>query len=199
MHIAILPDADRGMPRWGVAPNHGLDGRIGIVAPAAVAQPKARQRHAESASCTSGARFPCTSTPIWDVHPRIGTGNLERRSESWASDTNIDRLRDGRTHRGRPDFRRDPTRPEPHVWRKRPLSATFSCAQIAQSVNREESNEMARPNELGAPTASAHGAGIGEGSSLTRKTGLARLSSARDARRRPRSARALRLGARKCC
>ena len=37
MHIAILPDADRGMPRWGVAPSHGLDGRIGFDALEAVA------------------------------------------------------------------------------------------------------------------------------------------------------------------
>ena len=57
MHIAILPDADRGMPRWGVAPSHGLDGRIGIAAPAAVVQPQARQRHAESVSCTRERGF----------------------------------------------------------------------------------------------------------------------------------------------
>ena len=30
MHIAILPDADRGMPRWGGAPSYGPEARIGI-------------------------------------------------------------------------------------------------------------------------------------------------------------------------
>ena len=30
MHIAILPDADRGMPRWGVTPIHVQGARIGI-------------------------------------------------------------------------------------------------------------------------------------------------------------------------
>ena len=37
MYMAIRPDADRGMPRWGIAPIHGLDGRIGIGRPLAVA------------------------------------------------------------------------------------------------------------------------------------------------------------------
>ena len=40
MHIAILPDADRGMPRWGVAPIHVQGARIGIRASLAVAQRK---------------------------------------------------------------------------------------------------------------------------------------------------------------
>ena len=43
MHIAILPDADRGMPRWGVSPSHGQETRIGNAAPLAVAQPQERQ------------------------------------------------------------------------------------------------------------------------------------------------------------
>ena len=34
VHMPNRPDADRGMPRWGVAPSHGLDGRIGIAPPA---------------------------------------------------------------------------------------------------------------------------------------------------------------------
>ncbi|MDE2794932.1 MAG: hypothetical protein OXL34_08960 [Gemmatimonadota bacterium] len=33
MYIAILPDADRGMPRRGVAPSHGQGARTGIGAP----------------------------------------------------------------------------------------------------------------------------------------------------------------------
>ena len=40
MHIATLPDADRGMPRGGVAPVHGRGARIGIGAPLAVVQPQ---------------------------------------------------------------------------------------------------------------------------------------------------------------
>jgi len=37
MYMAILPDADRGMPRWGVAPVHGLEARIDIAVRVAVA------------------------------------------------------------------------------------------------------------------------------------------------------------------
>ena len=62
-YIAILPDADRGMPRWGVAPSHGQGARIGSGAPLAVAQPQARQRHMESEACPSQARFRCPPTP----------------------------------------------------------------------------------------------------------------------------------------
>ena len=57
MYIAILPDADRGMPRWGVTPSHGLDGRIGIAAPAAVVQPQARHRHAQPEARTRERNF----------------------------------------------------------------------------------------------------------------------------------------------
>ena len=51
MHNAILPDADRGMPRW-VAPSHGPETRIGTGDPRAVAQLQAIQRLADSAVCT---------------------------------------------------------------------------------------------------------------------------------------------------
>ena len=36
-HVAILPDADRGMPRWGVAPIHVQRARIGMRDPLDVA------------------------------------------------------------------------------------------------------------------------------------------------------------------
>ena len=58
MYIAIVPDADQGMPRWGVAPVHGLEARIGIAAPMAVAQPQAVPQLAKSVPCTSETRFP---------------------------------------------------------------------------------------------------------------------------------------------
>ena len=81
MPIAILPDADRGMPRWGVAPSHVQGARIGIGAPLAVAQPQARQRHAESAACPSHARFRVRPPPKCHGHSWIGTGTRFRRSK----------------------------------------------------------------------------------------------------------------------
>ena len=74
MYIAILPDADRGMPRWGVTPSHGFDGRIGIAAPADVAQPQSKQRHAEPEASTSRTRFPVRRPPKCRVHSRIDIG-----------------------------------------------------------------------------------------------------------------------------
>ena len=56
-YIAILPDADRGMPRWGVAPSHGQGTRIGNAAPLAVAQPPERQRPGRPMPCPSDRRF----------------------------------------------------------------------------------------------------------------------------------------------
>ncbi len=38
VHMPTLPDADRGIPKGGVAPVHGRKLRIGIAAPAAVVQ-----------------------------------------------------------------------------------------------------------------------------------------------------------------
>ena len=43
VHMPNYPDAAPGIPKGRVAPIHGLDGRIGIGAPLAVAQPQARQ------------------------------------------------------------------------------------------------------------------------------------------------------------
>ena len=70
MYIAILPDADRGMPRWGVAPIHGLDGRIGIAAPAAVAQPPARQRHTEPAALSIADAISLSGDPRSTMYTR---------------------------------------------------------------------------------------------------------------------------------
>ena len=77
MHIAILPDADRGMPRWGVTPIHVQGARIGIRASLAVVQPKARQRHAESAACPSQARFRVRPPPKCHGHSWIGIGRTD--------------------------------------------------------------------------------------------------------------------------
>jgi len=141
VYIAILPDADRAMPNRGVTPSHGLDGRIGIAASAVVAQPKAWQRHAGPASCTSGVRFPCTSTPTWDVHSWIGIGNVENRLRFMALRIDIGKLRDGgRTRRRRVDSRRDPT-PRTSRLAEAASLRELSFAQIVQSVNREESND----------------------------------------------------------
>ena len=79
VYIAILPDADRGMPRWGVAPSHVQGARIGIGAPLDVAQPKARQRHMEPEACTSQARFPVRRPAKHHVHSWIGIGTGLRR------------------------------------------------------------------------------------------------------------------------
>ena len=38
VHMSALPDADRGMPRWGVAPIYGRKLQSGVAAPAAVPQ-----------------------------------------------------------------------------------------------------------------------------------------------------------------
>ena len=53
MHMPILPDADRGMPRVGVAPYHGRIFRSGVAAPAAVAQLQCGQPHPDAPGCTS--------------------------------------------------------------------------------------------------------------------------------------------------
>lgn len=79
MHIAILPDADRGMPRWGVAPSHGFNGRIGIAAPEAVVQPEARQRHGEiglvhTETLTFVHKHPDVGCALTDRHRRPASG-----------------------------------------------------------------------------------------------------------------------------
>ena len=75
MHIAILPDADRGMPRWGVAPSHGLDGRIGNAGPAAVAQLQERQRPGRPRPRHVGnGGFRVRPPAMCPGHARIGIG-----------------------------------------------------------------------------------------------------------------------------
>ena len=54
----IPPGANRGMPRWGVAPSHAQGARIGTGAPLAVAQPLARQRHRRPGPCPAERPFP---------------------------------------------------------------------------------------------------------------------------------------------
>ena len=49
-----------------------------------------------------------------DAHFWIGTERVENRLRIMASRSNLDKLRDGgRTHRGRPGFRKDSTAPSP--------------------------------------------------------------------------------------
>ena len=38
VHMPALPDADRGIPKGGVAPIYGRERRSGVAAPAAVPQ-----------------------------------------------------------------------------------------------------------------------------------------------------------------
>ena len=57
VHMPALPDADRGMPRRGVAPIHGRKLRIGIAAPVAVVQPQGGRRHTEALSRTGNRDF----------------------------------------------------------------------------------------------------------------------------------------------
>ena len=45
VHMPALPDADRGIPKGGVAPFFGRKLRSGVAAPAAVPQLQDRQPH----------------------------------------------------------------------------------------------------------------------------------------------------------
>ena len=74
-------------------PGHGLEARIGVGAPLAVVQPQARQRHAEPTVRTRQRGFPCTSTPMSDVHARIGIGRRGKRPQVTAPGPKIDTLR----------------------------------------------------------------------------------------------------------
>ena len=82
VHMPTLPDADRGIPKGGVAPVHGLKFQIGIAAPATVVQPQGGQRLANSSTRPSEGRFRVHPPPMSDGHPRIGIGPRDRRSES---------------------------------------------------------------------------------------------------------------------
>ncbi len=55
--IPTLSDADRGIPKGGVAPVHGRKLQVGIAAPATVMQSQGMQRHAASLARTSEWRF----------------------------------------------------------------------------------------------------------------------------------------------
>ena len=73
VHMPTLPDADRGIPKGGVAPVHGRKLRIGVAAPAAVVQPQGGQRHAQVPACPSEGRSRVHPPPMSDGHPRIST------------------------------------------------------------------------------------------------------------------------------
>ena len=52
VHMPTLPDADRGIPKGGVAPFYGRMPRSGGGAPAAVPQRQDSQRHTEALTRT---------------------------------------------------------------------------------------------------------------------------------------------------
>ena len=54
---SIRPDANRGLPRGGVAPSHVQGAQTGVGAPLAVVQPQARQRHGRPGPCPAERRF----------------------------------------------------------------------------------------------------------------------------------------------
>ena len=53
VHMPTLCDADRGIPKGGVAPVHGRKLRSSSGAPAAVVQLQDSQPHTEALACTS--------------------------------------------------------------------------------------------------------------------------------------------------
>ena len=57
VHMPTFPNADRGIPKGGVAPIHSRKLRIGIAAPAAVVQPQGGRRHTEALSRTGNRGF----------------------------------------------------------------------------------------------------------------------------------------------
>ncbi len=61
MYIAILTDADRGMPRW-VTPIHVQGARIGIDASLAVAQLQLQQRLVRPGAVSGRTAIPCPAT-----------------------------------------------------------------------------------------------------------------------------------------
>ena len=135
MYIAILPDADRGMPRWGVSPVHGLEARIGIGAPSTVAQPQACKRLGQPMSCPATPDV-CRTPPDRQRACRKPTPITAPCSISASSRNG------GWTHRGRRDFRRDPTalRPPPSGGDGLPPRSSFR-ADRAVHQSREESND----------------------------------------------------------
>ena len=153
MHIAILPDADRGMPRWGVAPIHVQGARIGIRASLAVAQPKARQRHAESAACPSQARFRVRSPPKCPGHSRIGIGRAvsgpQDRLPAVLGSTAPETSRSMDPNLGIGVHRPGGSTPrtcanaalEARYWPASPADATFQTRRSCSPSSREESND----------------------------------------------------------
>ena len=67
-------EAEPGIPKGWVAPDHGLKAWIGIAAAATVTQPQGGQRHRESSACPWEGQFSCPCTPMSHVHARLGPG-----------------------------------------------------------------------------------------------------------------------------
>ena len=57
VHMRTLPDADRGIPKGGVAPIYGRELRSGVAVPAAVPQLQENQPYTEALARTWKWRF----------------------------------------------------------------------------------------------------------------------------------------------
>lgn len=94
MHIPTIAVACEACRTHG-SPIHGLDDRIGIGLPLAVSQLQAHQRHAETGACTR-KRGSIVRAPRCGMYNRgSASGTSIAASESWASDTNTEKLWDG--------------------------------------------------------------------------------------------------------
>ena len=99
LHMPNRPDAAPGIPKGRVAPGNGPETRIGSGDPGAVAQTEAAQRTCGVPGSHARARFACTSTPMSNVHRRIGNGLRRTALESgvWkCGSVEVVRFLDGR-------------------------------------------------------------------------------------------------------
>ena len=127
----------------GLSPIHGLDGRIGVGAPLAVVQPQA------PATCGTG-RVHIRNAVLVHEHSDVGCARADRHRERPKPPPNPGLPLEHRQAPGRrPDA--SPTtrlpggshRPEPHIWRRRLLSAS-SPLRRSCSPSIERNRTMAR-------------------------------------------------------
>ena len=194
MYIAMLPDADRGMPNRGVTPSHGRGARIGIGAPPAVAQLPALQRHAETGACTRKRVSPARATRCGMYTRGSAPGTSKAASESWpAAPASADTGTAPGPHR----FSAGPHRSEPH---SRSLTSGVEAHSLRpfvradRAVHRERNRTMARTKR------SRRSYGAGEwGRNGVRifpdpKTGLFQIEWRENGRRLDRAAKAGKTG-----
>ena len=147
MSVSIRPDADRGMPRWGVAPSHGLDGRNGIAAPGgrgATARAPAPWT-AEAVSVRTAISCPATR----EVSRTRSDRHRERRKRRQVTAPRTKMASSGAEGRrtcSLLDSREQPTPSNPPLRQSGGdgFSLRSSDAQIVQSINRERNRRMAR-------------------------------------------------------